>query len=92
MNDGLEVAVLRGVGRSDPSEPQGAHRERRAERSGERIRELTNRNRIGGIAEQGERANDREALTTNSIVASCSCREVAPTQRMLLARAIEQLS
>ena len=66
MNDGLEVEVLRGVGRSDPSEPQGVNRERRAERSGERIRELTNRNRIGGIAEQGERANDREALTTNA--------------------------
>ncbi len=34
MGDGLEVGVLRGVGRSDSSEPQGADREGSAERSG----------------------------------------------------------
>jgi hypothetical protein len=34
MNGDLEVKVLRGVGRSDPSEPQGCERERTAERSG----------------------------------------------------------
>ncbi len=34
MNTNLEVQVLWGVDRSDPSEPQGAKRERLAERSG----------------------------------------------------------
>ena len=50
-----------------PSEPQGGSipgREAGAERSGERIRESTNRNRIRGAVDQGERANDREALAT----------------------------
>ncbi|MDP9348570.1 MAG: hypothetical protein M3P24_05440, partial [Gemmatimonadota bacterium] len=66
MGDDVEVKVLRGVGRSDSSEPQGADREGSAERSGERTREPTNRNRIGGVAGQGERANDREALATKA--------------------------
>jgi len=34
------------------------------EGSGQRNRQPTNRNRIGGAADQGERANDREALAT----------------------------
>jgi hypothetical protein len=66
MAGDLGVKVPRRVGRSDPSEPQGRERERTAERSGERIRESTNRNRIVGTAEQGERACDREALTTKA--------------------------
>ena len=33
MNDGLGVQVPRGVGRSDPSDPQGGDREGTAERS-----------------------------------------------------------
>ncbi len=36
MNIDLEVEVLWGVGRNDPSEPQGADREGSAERRGER--------------------------------------------------------
>jgi hypothetical protein len=36
MNIDLEVEVLWGVGRNDPSEPQGADREWSAESSGER--------------------------------------------------------
>ena len=36
MNIDLEVEVLWGVGRNDPSEPQGTDREGSAERSGER--------------------------------------------------------
>lgn len=36
MNIDLEVEVLWGVGRNDPSEPQGADREGSAEGSGER--------------------------------------------------------
>lgn len=59
MGGDLEVRVLRGVGRSDPSKPQGElipTREGGAEGSGERIRESTNRNRIEGHVEQGERA------------------------------------
>jgi len=39
-------------------------REGGAERSGERNREPTNRNRIEGDILQGERAKDREALAT----------------------------
>src|SRR5262245_26418902 len=35
-----------------------------AERSGERNRAVTHRNRIRGDTSQGERANDREALAT----------------------------
>jgi hypothetical protein len=66
MNGDLGVEVPRGAGRSDPSEPQGGDREGTAERSGERIRESTNRNRIQGTVEQGERAGNREALTTKS--------------------------
>ena len=62
----LEVKVLRGVGRSDPSEPQGADREGSAERSGERSCESRDTNRIQGTAEQGERAANREALTTKA--------------------------
>src|SRR5574341_2176624 len=46
---GLEVKVLRGPGRRDPSEAQGVDREVGAERSVERIRGLTNRNRIAGV-------------------------------------------
>ncbi len=34
MNIDLEVEVLWGVGRNDPSEPQGGNRERHAEGSG----------------------------------------------------------
>jgi len=66
MNDDLGVEVPREVGRGDRSEPQGGDREGTAERSGERICESTNRNRIGGTVEQGERARNREALTTKA--------------------------
>ena len=69
MTDDAGVKVPWGVDRDDPSEPQGELvpvREVGAERSGERIHESTNRNRIEGTAEQGERANDREALTINN--------------------------
>ena len=66
MGDDLEVKVLREVGRNDPSEPPGADREGSAEGSGERIRGPRDTNRIGGNAEQGERAMRREALTTKA--------------------------
>jgi hypothetical protein len=66
MNGDLEVRVLRGVGRSDPSEPPGRDREGTVESSGERICESRNTNRIAGTTEQGERAAHREALTTNA--------------------------
>jgi len=49
MTAGLEVEVLRGPGRGDPSEAQGLHREVATERSVKRIRGLTYRNRIGGV-------------------------------------------
>ena len=41
---------------------KAAIREDGAERSGERNREATNRNRIEGAVSQGKRANDRKAL------------------------------
>ena len=66
MNTDLEVQVLRELGRKDSSEPPGADREGSAEGSGERIRGPRDTNRIAGSAEQGERARDREALTTKA--------------------------
>jgi len=66
MGDDWEVRVLREAGRSDPSEPPGADREGSAAGSGERIRGPRDTNRIRGSAEQGERASNREALTTKA--------------------------
>ena len=60
----LEVEVLRGLGHRDSREPQGRDREGTSEGSGERTDGPTNRNRIRGGADQGERATDREALVT----------------------------
>src|SRR5207249_3539540 len=56
--------VLRGLGHRDPREPQGDAREGGAEGSGERTDGPTNRNRIRGDTDQGERASDRETLVT----------------------------
>jgi len=64
MGDDLEVRVLLEPGCRDQREAQGADREGGAEGSVERTRESTNRNRIGGAADRGERANDREAPAT----------------------------
>jgi hypothetical protein len=64
MGIDLEVKVLPGLGREDRSEAQGAVREAGAERSVERTRGLTYRNRIGGAADQGEWAEIHEALVT----------------------------
>jgi hypothetical protein len=64
MGIDLEVKVLSGLGHEDRSEAQGAFREEAAGGSVERTRGLTYRNRIGGGADQGERAKDREALVT----------------------------
>ena len=56
-----------------PSEPQGGERrkpsvrEDDAERSGERNRESTYRNRMRGVSAQGERARDREALAIKGL-------------------------
>ena len=58
----LEVKVHPRPGHRDRSEPQGRDREGPSGGSGERIRGPTNRNRIQGAADQGERASDREAL------------------------------
>src|SRR5437899_323346 len=71
MGTDQEVRVLRELGHRDPREPQGEPekgpvREGGAEGSGERTCGRTNRNRIGGDAEQGERADDREALVTKA--------------------------
>jgi hypothetical protein len=60
----LEVKVLPGLGHEDRSEAQGGVREVVAERSVERTRGLTYRNRIGGAVDQGEWTNDHEALVT----------------------------
>ncbi len=43
-------------------------REAVAERSAEQNREPTNRNRIQGVVVQGERAEDREALTAKELL------------------------
>src|SRR3954447_10794996 len=65
-----EVQVLWGTRSQGPRADRKAshrkvgHREVGAERSGERTRASTNRNRIRGVADRGERANDREAPAT----------------------------
>jgi len=64
MGTDLEVEVLRELGHRDPREPQGGGRETEAEGSGERTCGPTNRNRIGGDADQGKRAANGEALVT----------------------------
>ena len=64
MGDDLEVKVLSELGRRDRREAQGVRREACAERSVKRTRESTNRNRIRGAADRGERATDREAPAT----------------------------
>src|SRR6266516_3806705 len=65
MGTDSEVRVLRELGHRNPREPQGGSREADAEGSGERTCGPTNRNRISGDSDQGERATDREALVTN---------------------------
>ena len=64
MGDDLEVKVLPEPGRRDRREAQGVRREAYAERSVKRTRESTNRNRIRGAADRGERTTDREAPAT----------------------------
>ena len=64
MGDDLEVKVLPEPGRRDRREAQGVRREAYAERSVQRTRESTNRNRIRGAADRGERTTDREAPAT----------------------------
>ena len=60
-----EVQVLWGTRSQGPrANRKVTAREGGAERSGERNRALTNRNRIRGGDSQGERAMDREALAT----------------------------
>ncbi len=73
-----EVEVLWGSwSQQPPASRKVTDREVGAERSGERIRGSTNRNRIRGAADQGERACDREALATKGQAASIrrSCGE-----------------
>ena len=65
MGTGQEVQVLRGTWSQGPRANRKASlREGGAEGSGERNCQPTNRNRIRGEADQGERADDREALAT----------------------------
>ena len=66
MGIDLEVEVLLGLGHEDQSEAQGVVREAAAERSVERTRGLTYRNRMGGAVGQGEWAQDHEALVTEA--------------------------
>jgi hypothetical protein len=58
----LEVKVLPKAGHSDRSKAQLRKGDRPWKGSVERSRGLTYRNRIGGDADQGERATDCEAL------------------------------
>jgi len=64
MTRDLEVQVLcAGRPRRALAKRKAMSREAIAERSVERSREPTNRNRIQGVMVQGERAKDREALS-----------------------------
>jgi hypothetical protein len=62
----LRVQVPPRGGHPDRSEPQLQKGDRLWEGSGERSRGLMNKNRIGGGAKWGERANDREAPMTKA--------------------------
>ena len=62
MGVDLEVKVLPKPGHRNRSEPQLREGDLSWEGSGKRNRRLTNRNRIRGAANQGERARNREAL------------------------------
>jgi hypothetical protein len=62
MTHTLEVKVLPKADHSDRSEAQLQKGDRLWEGSVERSRRPTYRNRIRGVADQGERANDRKAL------------------------------
>ena len=63
MGTGLEVKVLWELDRRDPSKTARRSAARTAlKEAGSERHGATNRNRIGGDAEQGERARDREAL------------------------------
>jgi hypothetical protein len=64
MGVALGVKVPLGLGHRDQREPQGLNREERAESSGDRSHELTDRNQIRGVIDQGERPYIREALVT----------------------------
>jgi hypothetical protein len=58
----LEVQVLRRADHSERSETQLREGDRAWGGSVNRNREPMNKNRIRGVAEQGERASEREAL------------------------------
>ena len=62
----LRVRVPPRGGHPDRSEPQLREGDRAWEGSGERSRGLTDRNRVRGVAEGGERAKDREAPMTKA--------------------------
>ena len=62
MGTDLEVQVLPEPDHRNRREAQGRKGDRPSGGSVERTRELTNRNRIQGAADQGERARNREAL------------------------------
>jgi hypothetical protein len=65
MGDDLEVKVLRGAWSQEPrANRKVLGREDGAGGSGERSCGSTYRNRMRGATDQGERANDREALAT----------------------------
>src|SRR5215212_9809707 len=66
MGADLEVKVLSSAGHGERSKPQSVGPRGQREGSGARSGGPTNRNRIEGVAAQGERAGDREALVTKA--------------------------
>jgi hypothetical protein len=81
----LRVQVPPRGGHPDRSEPQLREGDRTWEGSGERNRGLTNRNRVRGADERGERANDREASMTKAQAAQTR-RSRGEGQRSYLGR------
>jgi hypothetical protein len=69
MTNTLEVKVLPQADHGNGSEAQLRKGDRPWEGSVERSRGPTNRNRIEGAADQGERATDRKALMVKDQVA-----------------------
>jgi hypothetical protein len=72
----LEVEVLSRAGHSEGRETQGRKGDRPSEGSVKRIRGLMNKNRIRGIGDRGERAENREASVTKGTRCKSGSRAV----------------
>ena len=74
MGINLEVKVLSQAGHSEGSEAQGHPGDKVSEGSVERTRGLMDKNRIKGVGNRGEQANDCEAPVTKGTLRKSGSR------------------